>query len=485
MQERTEINLVWLKRDLRLTDHEPLFLAEQSGLPYIIIYNFDPKLISAPEVSLRHLQFQYHSVLELNQKLKTHNRKIIIMYGEMGDFLQDLSVEYDIKNIYSYQETGTLASWKRDKNVKEFCNSSKINWVECQYNGVQRGRKNRDGWDKTWYALMHQKTIKNNISTQEKEISAPKGFNIPAEEIEAWSKYSNSFQKAGSTAAWKYLESFMQGRGEMYQKHISKPALSRKSCSRLSVYLAWGNLSIKQTYQYVMSHPNYTNAKRAYNSFLQRLKWHDHFIQKFEMECEYEFSCVNRGYELLEYNKNEEYIKAWKEGKTGVPLVDANMRCLHETGWINFRMRAMLVSFFCHHLGQNWKDGAHFLAKQFLDYEPGIHFPQFQMQAGTTGTNIVRVYNPVKQALDHDSDASFIKKWVPELKGFTDQLALHPWKITDLDLQMMKPDKVYPKPIVNLSVAVKENKKRLWAHKQHPLVLREAARIVQKHTRNK
>ena len=138
-------------------------------------------------------------------------------------------------------------------------------------------------------------------------------------------------------------------------------------------------------YQFIKESPKYKDNKRAYSGLLTRIKWRSHFIQKFEVECSYEYLCLNKGYELMSLNFNAEHIRAWEKGKTGYPLVDACMRCLHATGWINFRMRAMLTSFFCHHLAQDWRDGVYHLAKLFLDYEPGIHYPQLQMQAGTTG----------------------------------------------------------------------------------------------------
>lgn len=113
----------------------------------------------------------------------------------------------------------------------------------------------------------------------------------------------------------------------------------------------------------------------------------------------------------------QEYYDAWCQGRTGFPFVDACMRCLIDCGWLNFRMRAMLVSFATYNLWLDWKKIAGHLARVFLDYEPGIHYPQLQMQAGTTGINAMRVYNCTKQGKDQDPNGVFIRKYVPELRN--------------------------------------------------------------------
>ena len=488
MSERIEAmkltNLVWLKRDLRTRDHAPFHAAEKEGIPYRAVYLFEPSVLRHPDSALRHQQFIYHSIKELNKTLSPYKRRIEIFYGEASEVFGFLTSRFNVQTVFSHRETGIELTWQRDKKVRACFEEQGILWKEFQRDGILRGITNRNGWDKHWFVTMAQPLIENHFSiTDLTPIDHP--FILPEGYQQELEIYPSGFQPAGEQNGWEYLRSFTEERGFNYNKHISGPIESRTSGGRLSPYLAWGNLSIKQAFQHIKTHENFGTAKRAFGALLTRLKWHCHFIQKFEVECEYEYICINRGYELLPHKSDPEKLRAWKAGKTGFPMVDACMRCVTQTGWINFRMRAMMVSFLCHHLDQDWRDGTYHLARQFLDYEPGIHYPQFQMQAGTTGINTVRIYNPVKQSQDHDPEGTFIKKWIPELSRVPKEHIHEPWKMTGMEQNFygVTIGRDYPEPLVNLQTSGRYARNKIWGHRKNQAVKEDNKRILATHAR--
>ncbi len=485
---RPLVNIVWFKRDLRLRDHEPLALAQQAGLPVLLLYAFEPSVMAAPQYDERHWRFVQQSLADMNRQLEQHGTEVLVFQDELLAVLAQISARFSIQTIFSHQETGLKITYDRDKAVATFCKANNIAWRESACNGVLRGLRSRKDWREHWYDFM---------AKPQPRVDWTKWQGVIAEDLSGFKNLTGlasppnlNFQPGGESYAHAYLKSFLANRIQLYSKSISKPLESRRGCSRLSPYLAWGNLSVRQVYQASALSATGNDTlptirwKHQHAAFGSRLRWQAHFIQKFESEDRMEFENVNRGYDFLEKKTDPSLLEAWQNGRTGFPLVDACMRCLHATGWVNFRMRAMLASFLTHLLWQPWQPGAEWLAKLFLDFEPGIHYPQWQMQSGVTGINTVRIYNPVKQGQEHDPTGFFVKQWVPELRNVPENFIHEPWKMTLMEQQLygVVIGKDYPAPVVELAAAHRHAREILWGMHGDGRVKAENGRILRQHT---
>lgn len=482
------LNILWFKRDLRIGDHRALAQAAKAG-PVMPLYIAEPALWQQSDASARQWEFVAESLAELRAALAALGQPLIVRTGDAVTLLERARARFGNVTLWSHEETGNGWTYQRDLAVAAWAKANSVPWHEIKQSGVIRRIKSRNGWAKNWDSFMAE------------PITPPPKALPPLADVSLGHIPTSADlcitpdpcphrQIGGTKAAHETLDSFLYQRGAPYRKAMSSPSLGALHCSRISPHLAWGTLSSREAAQATWARQaqlkedgTKSGWRGSMRSFEGRLHWRDHFMQKLEDE-----PCIERNNLHTAYNglrpslPDQTRLEAWQKGQTGLPFVDACMRALNATGWMNFRMRAMLMAVSSHHLWLDWQTpGAH-LARQFTDYEPGIHWPQVQMQSGTTGINTVRIYNPVKQGYDQDTDGAFTRKWLPELWDVPDEFIHEPWRWPGAQTLL---GKTYPFPVIDHLAAAKEARQKVWAIRKSGPYQADAQRIVTKHASRK
>jgi len=486
------LTIVWFKRDLRIHDHAALANALNSE-SILALYCWEPAMWQAKDASLAQQAFVGECLRSLRQALE--NMGVPLHISSMGiiETLNFLSQKHTIAALHSHEETGNLTSFALDKTVRDWCKTQQVNWHEYAQNGVIRRLKNRDDWHFMWETRMQAPIAQFPHNTPYAlRIMLPKSPIILAH-----GEDKSGRQKGGREQALNTLNSFLRQRASRYRGGISSPIKASEASSRLSPYLAWGCVSIKEVVQAkratLLELQHDSSSKNlplllGLKSFESRLHWHCHFMQKLESEPTLELKHMHLAHEdmrdeQLNDIESKRRLYAWCQGQTGWPLVDACLAMLKHNGWINFRMRAMLMSTASYLLWLHWRETGLHLAREFVDYEPGIHWPQVQMQSGTTGINTLRIYNPIKQAQVQDPAGNFVRKWIPALRRVPDNWIFEPYKMpANLQLQYgCVLEKDYPLPLVEIGEAMRFAKSEISKARKKYSNPHETQQVLQKH----
>jgi deoxyribodipyrimidine photo-lyase len=481
--------LWWIKLDFRLSDNPALVAALAEAEEVVPVFLFEPAVLEAEETSGFHVAAWCEALGDLRARLAEHGADVLVVEGDAVETLRRLRQSLPFEAIHSHEEIGSSVTFERDQAVARWAEAEGVAWHEHMQTGVFRGGIDRDKRSAAWkrftaagpipppdaadLARLHVPAEAGALATQ--KPLAPEAFGHPLTDAQREHR-----QPVGETAAVETLQSFLLDRGQCYSGGISSPNDAFVCGSRLSVHLAWGTVTGREVYaatearQAELKGEPGEDAKqwrKSLKSFKSRLHWRDHFVQRLESEPQMEFEPLNPAYAELP-TPGDEFLEPWLDGRTGWPLVDACMRCAHGTGFLNFRMRALVTSVAVHTLRIDWRKTLYPLARLWADYAPGIHIAQTQMQAGVVGINQLRVYSPDKQLEDHDADAVFVKRWVPELRDVPAEAILTHHK---------RPVPGYPEPLVDRIASSKAMKADYYAIKRRPETRALAEAVYEKH----
>jgi deoxyribodipyrimidine photo-lyase len=434
----------WIRRDLRLTDNLVLHSALEAG-PVIPVFIIDPAFTSS---SSRRKDFLYEGLAALDRDLRSRGSYLVILKGRPIDALRQLFDDVKAETIFA-EEDFTPYARRRDSLIRKIL---PLQLVSGQTVHHPKSVLKADGRPYSVYTP-YSKLWKGQLS-KIKLLPAPEKINTPAgiasEAIPGFQ--SNPLFPAGEQEALVRQEEFVHKK--IYSYADNRNRMDLDGTSSLSPYLRFGMLGPRQAVsaaKQAMSEGRSAESKRNAEIWLNELIWREFYIQIL-----YHFPHVSKGsfnasLANIPWRNNEVEFTAWKRGFTGMPIVDAAMRQLKETGWMHNRARMIVASFLVKDLLIDWRWGEAWFMENLLDGDPAANNGGWQWTAGT-GTDAApyfRIFNPVLQSAKFDPNGDYIRKWVPELSKLNEKEIHAPW---DFDIKV----KGYPeKPIVNREI-VKE-----------------------------
>lgn len=459
------MQVLWFKRDLRLSDHLPLFEAMRNARHHGLVlplYIHEPSQIADAHTARQHQLFVHECLDDLQQQFEHVGGYLHEELGEAVEVLAKLHAQFKFTHLWAHQETTQLSQFKRDQAVAAWCKSVGVALMELPQNNVQRNTFMGNSFAEkvnfqTYLDRAAQEEIKNPAGRNLQAFFAPKPPHVlNRSTVPHAAGDDKPMRMKGGRAQARAVAAkfFTPPKLKSYPFSISSPLKAWNGCSRLSPYLAYGVVSDREVLQKLNALVNTVHGQGnaeliarvedAARFFVDRLIWRQGYFQQFENHTGLETDAF---YSNEPSETNSDYLSAWQQGRTGFAYIDALQRFLHQTGWLNMRARATLVSFACVQLNLPWQPVALYLAQQFLDFEPAIHYGQVRIASGTSYFSQMLVYDPVKQQLEQDPKGEFVKRWLPEHGTAS-----------------------YPPAIIDNAESLKRGKARLHAMRQNRLL---------------
>ncbi|WP_407556762.1 cryptochrome/photolyase family protein [Winogradskyella sp. 4-2091] len=418
-----KVNIFWFRRDLRLDDNLGFYEALKSEHPVLPIFIFDTTILEKLPKDDARVTFIFETLQGLKQTLQDEHSSSIAMYkGKPEDIYKQLISEYDIETVFTNHDYEPYAT-TRDNSIKTLLEKHNIEFKTYKDQVIFEKSEvvKNDGKPYMVYTPYMRKW-KEKFRTLDLEIFYTNSYLdnlIEHSRLPNLSLTDIGFEKSSQEiAAYDVTPTLIQ----TYEATRNFPA--QDATSRLGPHLRFGTVSIRKMVKKAIAEDN--------EIFWQELIWREFFMQILWHFPHTKDEAFKPKYDRIEWRYNETEFKAWCDGKTGYPLVDAGMRQLNATGFMHNRVRMLVGSFLCKHLLMDWRLGEAYFAEKLHDYDMSSNVGNWQWVAGSgvDASPYFRIFNPTTQIQKFDKNLEYIKEWVPDFQELT-----------------------YPKPIVEHKMA--------------------------------
>ena len=451
MAKKFKRSLVWMRRDLRLADNTALFEAGKNSDEVVVAFVFDTNILDKLEnKSDTRVSFIFESLSEVNEALEKKDSQVVVRHGSPLEEIPKLAKELGVQAVF-YNEDYENYAKKRDQKV-----AISLSEIDVEAHGFKDhvifsgGEVMKPDGNPYQMFTPYKRTWLSKVKPKDCEIKKPKCQFVSTNTLKKHSEKMDiaelgfktveqhyPFHKPGRAAGVKMLKQFTNAI-KNYDKDRDFPFIEGGT-SGLSVHLRFGTLSIRECVSIC------SNSKsKGVETWLSELIWRDFYSMILDQYPHVEKEAFKKQYNKIKWPKSEKNFKAWCEGKTGFPIVDAGMRQLNETGWMHNRVRMIVASFLVKDLLVDWRKGEAYFAEKLLDFDLASNNGGWQWSASTgcDAQPYFRIFNPSLQSKRFDKDAEYIKEWVPELVNKTAK-EIHDPENVDLSF-----NSEYPQPIV-------------------------------------
>ncbi|MEP7154755.1 MAG: deoxyribodipyrimidine photo-lyase [Betaproteobacteria bacterium] len=460
-----ESSLFWFRRDLRSTDNTGLYLALTSGHPVHCVFVFDTEILDAlPSKQDRRVQFIRESLIELKGALRKMGGDLIVRHGRADQIIPALAATLKATRVFA-NEDYEPAAVARDARVEQSLSELGATFRTCKDTVIFDKLELQKGaggpftvftyFRRTWMNVVSETHLQAwPISRYASSLATP----LPDADEDVPSLESMGFEQTnlrqlgiepGERGAKKLLADFLD-RIDDYNVTRNYPAV--RGVSYLSVHNRFGTISIRQ-----LASAAYAETLRRKNlgaeAWLTELVWREfyfHVLYNFPRVVD---STFHPAFNAIQWENDEGKFAAWCEARTGFPIIDAAMRQLNQTGYMHNRLRMVVGSFLTKDLLIDYRWGESYFAEKLNDFDMAANNGGWQW-AASTGCDpqpYFRVFNPVKQSLQYDPDARFIRRYVPELAAVPDKYIHSPWLMPPQEELAcgVKIGRDYPAPLVD------------------------------------